>query len=318
MTLGFPLKYDIASYRAGANIFAVLRVRISRTVTASARPFTAQIFGQKTQCAAGLADAMVTSRHAEAVEAFLATDSIDRATVDLIGFHGQTVLHRPGRRLTVKIGDGSRRKIRDKGHHDFRAADVAQGGQGAPLAPMLHRALAGAGLDRNYFLGTAVGSLATEDAAVTLTAFTAASDRGRAAAVAAAPLVRDRRPQQTLLRELADRLPCPVGLSETFGWSSDAMEAQAFAYLAARREKNLPIVSDDRGWSISRSKAGLSRSRGLRESLVRGANTRNALFLVDRTISSEADIGSLHDRRRFRCKNAALHPVNGLSPGEGS
>jgi anhydro-N-acetylmuramic acid kinase len=43
-----------------------------------------------------LADAMITSRHAEAVEAFLTTDSIDRATVDLIGFHGQTVLHRPG------------------------------------------------------------------------------------------------------------------------------------------------------------------------------------------------------------------------------
>jgi anhydro-N-acetylmuramic acid kinase len=47
---------------------------------------------------------------------------------------------------------------------------------------------------------------------------------------------------KTLLRELADRLPCPVVLAETFGWSSDAMEAQAFAYLAARREKNLPIA----------------------------------------------------------------------------
>jgi anhydro-N-acetylmuramic acid kinase len=54
-----------------------------------------------------LADAMVTSRHWEAVEAFLATDSIDRTTIDLIGFHGQTVLHKPGRRLTVQIGDGA-------------------------------------------------------------------------------------------------------------------------------------------------------------------------------------------------------------------
>ena len=52
------------------------------------------------------ADAMVTSRHAEAVEAFLVADSIARATVDFVGFHGQTVLHRPGRRLTVQIGDG--------------------------------------------------------------------------------------------------------------------------------------------------------------------------------------------------------------------
>lgn len=47
---------------------------------------------------------------------------------------------------------------------------------------------------------------------------------------------------KTLMRELADQLPCPVVLAETFGWSSDAMEAQAFAYLAARREKNLPIT----------------------------------------------------------------------------
>jgi anhydro-N-acetylmuramic acid kinase len=47
-----------------------------------------------------LAEAMITSRHAEAVEAFLATNSIDRATVELIGFHGHTVLHRSGRRLT--------------------------------------------------------------------------------------------------------------------------------------------------------------------------------------------------------------------------
>jgi anhydro-N-acetylmuramic acid kinase len=44
------------------------------------------------------------------------------------------------------------------------------------------------------------------------------------------------------MRELAARLPCPVVLAGAFGWSSDAMEAQAFAYLAVRREKNLPIT----------------------------------------------------------------------------
>jgi anhydro-N-acetylmuramic acid kinase len=43
----------------------------------------------------------------QAVEAFLGTGAIDRATVDLIGFHGQTVLHRPSRRLTLRIGDGA-------------------------------------------------------------------------------------------------------------------------------------------------------------------------------------------------------------------
>jgi anhydro-N-acetylmuramic acid kinase len=47
------------------------------------------------------------SRHVQAVEAFLGTGAIDRATVDLIGFHGQTVLHLPSRRLTLRIGDGA-------------------------------------------------------------------------------------------------------------------------------------------------------------------------------------------------------------------
>jgi anhydro-N-acetylmuramic acid kinase len=51
-----------------------------------------------------LADALITSRHVEAVEAFLAADSIDRATVDLIGFHGQTVLHRGWREIVAPVG----------------------------------------------------------------------------------------------------------------------------------------------------------------------------------------------------------------------
>jgi anhydro-N-acetylmuramic acid kinase len=277
-----------------------------------------------------LAEAMITSRHVEAVETFLAVDSIDRATVDLIGFHGQTVLHRPGRRLTVQIGDGAALAARlgIRVVHDFRAADVAQGGQGAPLVPVFHRALAAAAgfsqpvafiniggvanlsfiapgkepiacdtgpgngllddlmlkrrglafdrdgatasrgkadgailsalladpffaapppksLDRNDFSGTAVESLGTEDAAATLAAF--------AASIACVLPLLPSRPSlaivcgggarnKTLLRELANRLPCPVVLAETFGWSNDAMEAQAFAYLAARREKHLPIT----------------------------------------------------------------------------
>jgi hypothetical protein len=84
-----------------------------------------------------LAEAMITSRHAEAVEAFLAAESIDRAAVDLIGFHGQTVLHRPGRRLTVQIDDGAglAARLGIRVIHDFRAADVAQGGQGRRSCP---------------------------------------------------------------------------------------------------------------------------------------------------------------------------------------
>ena len=54
------------------------------------------------------------------------------------------MLHRPERRLTVQIGDGAAlaRAIHIPVMHDFRAADVEAGGQGAPLVPVYHRALA--------------------------------------------------------------------------------------------------------------------------------------------------------------------------------
>ena len=62
----------------------------------------------------------------------------------MVGFHGQTILHRPAARLTVQIGDGAAlaRAIGIPVVYDFRAADVAAGGQGAPLVPVFHRALA--------------------------------------------------------------------------------------------------------------------------------------------------------------------------------
>ena len=63
---------------------------------------------------------------------------------DLIGFHGQTILHRPQNRRTWQIGDADRlvRALGIAVAHDFRSADVAAGGQGAPLAPAYHAALA--------------------------------------------------------------------------------------------------------------------------------------------------------------------------------
>jgi len=63
---------------------------------------------------------------------------------DLIGFHGQTILHDPARRRTWQIGDPAllARLTGVAVAHDFRSADVAAGGQGAPLAPLFHGALA--------------------------------------------------------------------------------------------------------------------------------------------------------------------------------
>jgi anhydro-N-acetylmuramic acid kinase len=277
------------------------------------------------------AEAMVTNRHFEAIRQFLKERDVDRATIDVVGFHGQTVLHRPDRRLTIQIGDGAAlaEKLGLDVVYDLRAADVLRGGQGAPLVPVFHSALvaaasftapvavvniggvanvtfiapgcepiacdAGPGnallddlmffrtgfkidrdgaaaakgnadeaalralllhpffalpppksLDRNDFSLGPVASLTTEDAAATLAAFTAA---GIASALAQMP----RSPtlavicgggahNPVLMRELSARLPCRVASADDFGWSVESMEAQAFAYLAVRRLRNMPIT----------------------------------------------------------------------------
>jgi anhydro-N-acetylmuramic acid kinase len=277
------------------------------------------------------AEAMITACHAEAVEALLANNAINRARIGIVGFHGQTVLHRPERHLTVQIGDGAAlaTKLGLKVAHDFRAADAEQGGQGAPLVPVFHRALvatagfaepvvtiniggvanlslitpgkepiacdAGPGnaliddliwkrtgaaidrdgaiaargrvdtaalkallahpffalpppksLDRNDFSSAPVEKLTTEDAAATLTAFTAAAIALALGHLPTPPSLAivcgGGARNKTLMRELAERLPCKVASAEIFGWSTDAMEAQAFAYLAVRSLKNLPIT----------------------------------------------------------------------------
>ena len=280
---------------------------------------------------------LVTDMHAEAVEAFLAANGMAPSAVGVVGFHGQTVLHRPDRGLTVQIGNGPALAARlgIPVVYDFRAADVAAGGQGAPVVPVFHRALvrqlkrahpvgvlnlggvanvtfidgnveliafdtgpgnaliddfvrmrtgqprdddgrtAAAGkvdedavarvlkhpffakappksLDRNAFRHWAMeeGRLtekSTEDALATLTAVTAAS-------VAHATKVLPRAPagwlvagggtrNPTLMRMLAQRLaPVSIETAGAVGWSADALEAQAFAYLAVRTLKGLPLT----------------------------------------------------------------------------
>lgn len=84
----------------------------------------------------------ITLRHADAVKRFLAEHG--DITPQLIGFHGQTVLHRPEQALTVQLGNGVL-LARETGLpvvHDMRANDMVHGGQGAPLVPAYHAALA--------------------------------------------------------------------------------------------------------------------------------------------------------------------------------
>ena len=52
------------------------------------------------------AEALVTRAHAEAVEAFLAAENLSPDDIEVVGFHGQTVLHRPAEGITLQIGEG--------------------------------------------------------------------------------------------------------------------------------------------------------------------------------------------------------------------
>jgi anhydro-N-acetylmuramic acid kinase len=279
------------------------------------------------------ADTFVTRVHAETVEAFLAAEHIDRAGVAIVGFHGQTVLHRPVDRLTVQIGDGAAlaRRLGITVAYDFRAADVAAGGQGAPLVPVFHQALArdlthphpvavlnvggvanvtfvdggdpvacdtGPGnaliddfmrartgapldrdgdqasrgradenfvtrvlahgffnmrcpksLDRNAFAFANIGlpDFSVSDGAATLSALTAASVARIVAHLPEPPkawiVAGGGARNPTLMRMLAERLkPASVETADAVGWSSQSIEAQAFAYLAVRTMNGLPIT----------------------------------------------------------------------------
>jgi len=94
------------------------------------------------------AEEMLTQQHILAVRQLLTLAGVDPAQVDVIGFHGQTIAHRPDRGWTWQIGDGAAmaQALGIRVVNDLRSADVAAGGQGAPLLPVYHRALT-AGMD---------------------------------------------------------------------------------------------------------------------------------------------------------------------------
>ncbi len=93
------------------------------------------------------AERALTSAQAEAARAFLSQSGVSAKDVSVVGFHGQTVLHRapqPGRLGdTRQLGDGEwlARELGIDVAYDFRTADVRAGGQGAPLSARYHVAL---------------------------------------------------------------------------------------------------------------------------------------------------------------------------------
>jgi anhydro-N-acetylmuramic acid kinase len=85
----------------------------------------------------------LTLKHAEAVRELLVQAKMTRKDIHVIGFHGQTVAHRPHEHITWQIGNGAllAEKTGIDVVCDFRRRDVATGGEGAPLVPLYHAAL---------------------------------------------------------------------------------------------------------------------------------------------------------------------------------
>jgi len=270
----------------------------------------------------------LTEAHAAVVRRLLDGHGVSRGAVAVIGFHGHTILHRPREGRTWQIGDGAllARLAGIDVVCDFRANDVAAGGEGAPFAPLYHAALArdlerpvavlnlgGVGnltwiasdappiafdtgpgnaliddwvrrhtgkqfdaggalgrtgrvnaealarllanpyfdrpppksLDRLDFDLTAVEGLSPADGAATLAAFTCQAVACGLAHLPAAPLhwlvTGGGRHNATLMDGLRRALGVPVEPVEAAGWDGDALEAQAFAFLAVRSLRGLPL-----------------------------------------------------------------------------
>ncbi|MCH2038271.1 MAG: anhydro-N-acetylmuramic acid kinase [Rickettsiales bacterium] len=89
------------------------------------------------------AEKIITEYHAKAALHLLDQHNISPSEIDVIGFHGQTIIHRPDEAITWQIGNGSLLAERTGIDVvcDFRRMDMSLGGQGAPLVPIFHKAL---------------------------------------------------------------------------------------------------------------------------------------------------------------------------------
>ncbi len=100
-------------------------------------------------------------------------------------------------------------------------------------------------LDRRDFGDADCAGLSTEDGAATLIAFAAESVSRGVALMPTAPLqvlvTGGGRHNPALMSALSERLPCPVAPVEAAEWDGDMMEAQAFAFMAVRSRRGLPI-----------------------------------------------------------------------------
>ncbi|MEN8718852.1 MAG: anhydro-N-acetylmuramic acid kinase [Oceanococcaceae bacterium] len=87
-------------------------------------------------------DVAVAVEHANAIETLRQQLPV-KATIGAVGFHGQTIFHAPADGNTLQLGSPAHlaQRCRLPVIGDMRRADMAWGGQGAPLAPLFHHAL---------------------------------------------------------------------------------------------------------------------------------------------------------------------------------
>ena len=134
----------VGSIETGPSLLLPYEAAFRRRIEASLE--TAKAIVDRQERPGDLADLEreITLRHASAVRQFLDSSARGWPAPDLIGFHGQTVLHRPRAGVTVQLGDGAllARETNIPVVYDMRANDMAFGGQGAPLVPAYHDALA--------------------------------------------------------------------------------------------------------------------------------------------------------------------------------
>jgi anhydro-N-acetylmuramic acid kinase len=86
----------------------------------------------------------LTRLHVQAVRNLLEVAHVPPSAIDVVGFHGHTIFHDPGQRITIQIGNGGLLAdlLSVDVVDDFRGRDVAAGGEGAPFAPLYHAVLA--------------------------------------------------------------------------------------------------------------------------------------------------------------------------------
>lgn len=129
------------------------------TKIAVRRAIKAALEGREESSEIAVAVDAVTSAHIKAVQKLMEKNHLGRKEIDVIGFHGQTILHRPpldytSRGRTWQIGSGHTmaQELKIDVVDSFRQADMAAGGEGAPFMPVYHAALV-KGLDRDHPVG---------------------------------------------------------------------------------------------------------------------------------------------------------------------